>query len=140
MSLTAHSPSSGLYTVSVILWGGDKLGEDPTGHVALAVHDSVSQPITCHLHHARCPDQVRFIYETRPEQPFDADPAPHGRCNIRADLSAKEAQMANDVMTSFGADQSNLPYFGDGNWHNWTAGAIGAPEKAGLASPGDGER
>ncbi|KAI1652394.1 hypothetical protein F4813DRAFT_401280 [Daldinia decipiens] len=113
------------YTVSVVLWGGEKAAEDSSGHIAIAVHSSVPQPITCHLHHARCPDQVRFIYESRPEQKFDADPAPRGRCNIRIDLSAEEAR---------------LPFYGECNCHNWAAGAIGALEKAGLAESGDGER
>ncbi|KAI0844327.1 hypothetical protein F5Y00DRAFT_201305 [Daldinia vernicosa] len=128
------------YTVSVVLWGGEKAAEDSSGHVAIAVHSSVSQPITCHLHHARCPDQVRFIYESRPEQKFDADPAPRGRCDIRADLSAEEASVANSVLAHFGTDETQLPFYGEGNCHNWAAGAIGALEKAGLAQSGDGER
>jgi hypothetical protein len=39
----------------------------------------------------------------------------------------------------FGANETQLPYFGEGNCYNWTAGAVGALEKAGLALPGDGE-
>ncbi|KAH9897150.1 hypothetical protein F4778DRAFT_246071 [Xylariomycetidae sp. FL2044] len=128
------------FTVSVILWGGEKAGQDPVGHVALAVHRTTSQPAVCHLHHARCPDQVRFIYESRPAQPFDADPAPRGRCNLRTDLSAPEAERANAVLSGFGADATQLPYYGEGNCHNWAAGATGALERAGLAVPGDGER
>ncbi|KAI2602026.1 hypothetical protein GGR54DRAFT_555427 [Hypoxylon sp. NC1633] len=135
-----HGKAVDQYTVSVVLWGGEKPGEDPSGHIAIAIHRSTSQPKTCHLHHARCPDQVRFMYESRPEQIFDADPAPRGRCNIRSDLSAEEARVANAVLAGFGADETQLPYFGQGNCHNWTAGAVGALEKAGLAQPGDGER
>ncbi|KAI2616942.1 hypothetical protein GGS26DRAFT_596706 [Hypomontagnella submonticulosa] len=128
------------YTVSIILWGGEKPGEDPTGHVAVAVHRSTAQPTTCHLHHARCPDQVRFIYESRPEQDFNADPAPRGRCNLRSDLSAEDVHAANTVLARFGADESQLPYFGEGNCHNWAAGAVAALEEAGLAAPRDGAR
>lgn len=127
------------YTVSVILWGGEKADNDPSGHVAVAIHQTTSQPTTCSLHHARCPDQVRFIYESRPEQIFDADPAPRGRCNIRTDLNEEDVRLANAVLARFGADEAQLPYFGAGNCHNWTAGAVGALEKAGLAVPGDGE-
>ncbi|KAI1328415.1 hypothetical protein F5Y16DRAFT_154491 [Xylariaceae sp. FL0255] len=126
------------HTISVILWGGDKPGEDPPAHIALAVHESVSQPKICHLHHARCPDQVQFIYESRPEQLFDADPAPRGRCNLRANLSTEEAQSANKILERFGADGTELHYFGEGNCHNWAAGAVGVLEKAGLAMQGDG--
>jgi len=128
------------FTVSVILWGGVKEGEDVPGHMGIGVHRSTSQPTVCHLHHARCPDQVRFIYESRPEQAFDADPAPRGRCDLRSDLSPEEASKANKAVTRFGADMNQLPFFGQGNCHNWTAGAVSALEEAGLAMPGDGEK
>ncbi|KAI1263667.1 hypothetical protein F5Y18DRAFT_124117 [Xylariaceae sp. FL1019] len=128
------------YTVSVIIWGGDKPGEDPAGHVAIAVHHSTSQPTACHMHHARCPDQIRFIYESRPHQFFDADPAPRGRCNLRTDLSPAEAMKANDVLSHFGTDITHLPFFGDGNCHNWNAAAVTALEEAGLILKGDGDR
>ncbi|KAI8623228.1 hypothetical protein F5Y19DRAFT_481908 [Xylariaceae sp. FL1651] len=120
-------------------WGGDKRGEDPPAHIALAVHENIPQPKLCHLHYARCPDQVKFIYKSQPSQLFNTDAAPRGRCNLRADLSAEQAQFANEILASFGANEMQLPYFGEGNCHNWAAGAFGALEKAGLAMPGDGE-
>jgi hypothetical protein len=133
-------------TVSIILWGGSGAGDvetasqaDPPGHVAVAIHPTVSQPVTCSLHHARCPDQVRFIYEWRPMQPFEADPAPRGRCDLRNDLSDADVERANEVLTHFGADKIHLPFYGEGNCHNWTAAAVGALEKVGLARPGDGQ-
>ncbi|CAJ2512607.1 Uu.00g007260.m01.CDS01 [Anthostomella pinea] len=78
--------------------------------------------------------------ESRPEQCFDADPAPRGRCNLRTDLTLEDAHVANAVLARFGADETQLPYFGDGNCHNWAAGAVASLETAGLAAPGDGER
>ncbi|KAI0388336.1 hypothetical protein F5Y17DRAFT_463809 [Xylariaceae sp. FL0594] len=108
--------------------------------MGIGVHATTSQPATCHLHHSRCPDQVRFIYESRPEQIYDADAPPRGRCDLRSDLSPEEARRANDVLARFGADTNQLPFYGEGNCHNWAAGAVGALEEAGLALPGDGER
>ncbi|ETS85119.1 hypothetical protein PFICI_03144 [Pestalotiopsis fici W106-1] len=134
------APAVDNHAISVVLWGGDNPNEplaDPVGHMALAVHADVSQPAICHLHHVRCPNQVRFIYESRPQQPFASDPAPRGRCELRGGLSAGDARTANDVLARFGADETQLPFYGEGNCHNWTAGAIGALEEAGLAEPGD---
>jgi hypothetical protein len=130
------------YAISVVLWGGDNPrapSADPAGHMALAVHADVPQPAVCHLHHARCPDQVRFIYESRPAQPFAADPAPRGRCDLHGGLSETEAQNASDVLARFGADQAHLPFYGRGNCHDWTAAAVGALEEAGFAEPGDAQ-
>ena len=127
------------YTVSVILWGGDQGTSDSNNHVALAVHRSAPQPVTWDLHHARCPDQVHFIYESRAGQRLeDADSPPRGRCDLRADLSAEGARAANAALARFGADDRQLPYFGEGNCHNWAAGAVAALEGVGLAAPGDG--
>ncbi|KAI1877604.1 hypothetical protein JX265_003612 [Neoarthrinium moseri] len=134
------APAEDKHAISVVLWGGDNPNNplaDPAGHVALAVHADVSQPVICHLHHARCPNQVRFIYETRPSQTFAADPAPRGRCELRGGLSAGDARAANDVLARFGADETQLPFYGEGNCHNWTVAAIGALEDAGLAQRGD---
>jgi hypothetical protein len=44
------------------------------------------------------------------------------------------------VLTRFGADEAQLPYFGEGNCHNWAADAVAALEEAGLTAPGDGEK
>ncbi|KAH7309905.1 hypothetical protein B0I35DRAFT_482630 [Stachybotrys elegans] len=129
------------HAISVVLWGGNNPQDplaDPAGHMALAVHADISQPVTCHLHHARCPDQVRFIYESRPSQRFAADPAPRGRCELRGGLSADDARAANEVLARFGADEAWLPFYGEGNCHNWTAAAVRALESAGLAESGDG--
>jgi hypothetical protein len=108
MPSDAHHVETGPYTISNVLCGGEKAGEDP-GHVAVAVYHSIDQLETCHLHHARCPYQVRSISESRPEQCFDANPAPHGQCNMGTDLSFEDAYVANDVLACFGADKTQLP-------------------------------
>jgi hypothetical protein len=139
-----HDPmDTSKYTVSVVLWGGNNSIDstaDPAGHMGLAIHDTVAQPATCHLHHACCPDQVHFISESRPSQPFAADPALRGRCDLRSDLSEDEARSADAVLARFGTGRPDpLPLYGEGNCHNWTATAVAALEYEGLVHPDDGE-
>lgn len=144
--------SSVQYTISIVLWGGplnpdatadendktkDPDFETPARHVGISLHQSIPYPETCHLHHARCPSQIHFIYDPHRDQPFfKQDPVLRGRCDLRSDLSPTELWKAEQVLAAFGADESHLPFYGEGNCHNWLAGAVGALEKAGLLQSG----
>ncbi|KAI0023451.1 hypothetical protein F4780DRAFT_82023 [Xylariomycetidae sp. FL0641] len=127
------------HAVSVILWGGDKPDEDPPAHIGIGVHAAVPQPETCYLHRVRNPGEFLISYCPRPAHAyvsFDTQPAPRGRCELVSHLADPDA--ANALLEAYGEDQRNLPRLGQGDSHDWTAGAVAALEKAGLARPGDG--
>lgn len=134
--------SDDTFTLSVLLCGRTLLkheDDDLPCHVGVAIHSNVAEPKTCKLHHARCPNQVRFIYEYRPEQPYCTDPVLRGRCELRSSLSEAEASRANELLARYGAEQSHLPFYGEGNCQNWLAGAVTMLEQEGLAQTEDGQ-
>ncbi|KAB8339308.1 hypothetical protein FH972_022241 [Carpinus fangiana] len=141
LSWKDHENLTKAYTVSVLLYGRTLLEQDDDlpCHVGIAIHEDVNEPNTCRLHHARCPNQIRFIYEFRPEQPYCTDPILRGRCELRSGLSRAEADRADSLLAKYGNEQEHLPFYGAGNCQNWLAGAVAMLEEAGLAGQQDGQ-
>ncbi|KAJ5500797.1 hypothetical protein N7453_009848 [Penicillium expansum] len=125
---------SSTYGLSINIYGrGDaKLGDGPS-HMGVAIYKHGSS--TCEMHHIRNPTDEDFVYDPRP-QPLE-DPVLKGRCEL-ASLSSEQSQQADDLLSAFGKDESNIPEFGVGNCQDWVAGAVGMLEHAGVASSGEG--
>ncbi|CAI7629273.1 unnamed protein product [Penicillium glandicola] len=125
------SPTYGL-SINIYGRGDAKLGDGPS-HMGIAIYKYSSS--TCEMHHMRNPIDEDFVYDPR-TQPLE-DPILKGRCEL-ASLSSEQSQLADNLISAFGNDESNIPEFGVGNCQDWVAGTVGMLEHASVVSSGEG--
>ncbi|KAE8337841.1 hypothetical protein BDV24DRAFT_139052 [Aspergillus arachidicola] len=125
------------HALSVNIYGrGDATLGDGPSHMGIAVY-KIGSP-TCSMHHIRNPNDKDFIYDPR-TQPLEDDPVLRGRCELTTFTSVEQKNQAENLLTNFGCDDTNIPEFGVGNCQDWVAGAIQMLEKEGVLPSGEGQ-